>query len=201
MFIIMLNGHVACLKTTIARRLSDLLKAPLLETNKFGSVIGESRLMDDSRRINRYKMLYKLADSILADGYSLILDGTFIYRGWRKPVYDLCKKYSIKDIVIVRCYSTDENAIKRRLLFRKSDKFNPERGVVYFKNYLQSVSQDEPPYSDVLCDGYQPGIVEIDSSSGAISVISGKGELIDVVVESLRLIVPALREVILSASR
>ena len=197
----MLNGHVACLKTTIARRLSDLLKAPLLETNKFGSVIGESRLMDDSRRINRYKMLYKLADSILADGYSLILDGTFIYRGWRKPVYDLCKKYSIKDIVIVRCYSTDENAIKRRLLFRKSDKFNPERGVVYFKNYLQAVSQDEPPYSDVLCDGYQPGIVEIDSSSGAISVISGKGELIDVVVESLRLIVPALREVILSASR
>ncbi len=49
--IILMNGFTASLKTTVARRLSAILKIPLIQTNQLGRITDKKGLMIAKKEI------------------------------------------------------------------------------------------------------------------------------------------------------
>ena len=176
MFIVMMNGHVACLKTTIARKLSEKLSLQLIETNKFGKVIGEGNNMEFSKRGARYQKLFEFANATLAKGHSVVLDGTFSMVSWRKRIYALAERYSVDGFVIIRCTCRDAKVIKSRLECRRQNPQFPESEVHHFQNYLQSVGEDEKPYSDAMGSGKLPCIIEVESANLQVKRVLNSSE-------------------------
>src|SRR5262249_22438659 len=95
-FIIIMNGHTACLKTYTARRLANVLKVLLVETNKLGRCTNPDGLLNDEFRELRYNTLFGVVRQLLARGESVVADGTFTLRRRRNVLYSLCKEFNIQ---------------------------------------------------------------------------------------------------------
>ncbi len=173
MFVIMMNGHVACLKTTIAAKLAKVLGVPVVHTNRHGHILAKDMSMDPRKREKRYDNLFREAEGLLKAGRSLILDGTFARARWRNRAYSLCRKYPVGKVAIIRCVCPDKKAIRERLRKRRECTFLPENEIFRYKNHIESIRQDEPPYSDEIREGKKPCIIEFDSGEFEIKARTG----------------------------
>lgn len=162
-YVIMMNGHPACLKSTISKKLADVLNIPLVRTNAFGGTITASGYSTIEIRDRRYQHAFKQMESLLKEGKSLVFDGTFTRTEWRSQLYSLCQKYSVNEIIILRCISSNDNVVKERFMKRASLEEQAEKDSIYFKNYLRDVPLDNPPFSDIYMNRI-PSIVVLDSA-------------------------------------
>lgn len=192
MYLIIMNGHVACLKTTLARKLSDLLEVPLLETNKFGRVLNEENLMDLEKRNKRYSALLEMAETYVSNNYSVILDGTFGLEEWRRKVYAICSKHGVTEIAVIRCVSSSDEVVKWRLMEREFDALAPEKEVFYWDNYLQSVSMYENVENDIVSQELKVNILEFDSATKVLSVKKRETDLAKKLEDAFGVIHPRL---------
>lgn len=175
-FVVLMNGWTACLKTYTSRRLSNAFKIPVLETNKFGHCVGTDGMLDDRMRTARYKSVFAVANEILKQGHSVVIDGTFNFRRWREEVYRLSSNQGIKHIVIVRCFCSDSDVIRLRISERVSNVFRPENQVSRYEDYEKTVADDETIYEDVLPNGEKPSVVAFDSGNYTVTLTQGQPE-------------------------
>ena len=86
-YAVMMNGYSASLKRYIARSIAKSLKIPLIETTQFGPGINNDRFLKDTLRDKRYEIATDVAACIAKRQLPMVLEGTFSFRRWRKPIY------------------------------------------------------------------------------------------------------------------
>lgn len=116
-------------KSTVGRIVAERLEAEQLRTDVVRSdvVVDPSYTDDERRRV--YHELFDRAESTLATGRSVVLDGTFQYESTRDRAARLADDAGATfDVVRVTC---DEPTVRRRMAERRDD---PSDAV--FENYL-----------------------------------------------------------------
>lgn len=159
-FAVLMNGFTATLKTYSARRIANLLKIPLIETNRLGHCTDEDGLLDDKLRERRYRIATDQASMLIRKGLPVVVDGTFNFQRWRNRLYRPLAKHGVEDVVIVRCVCYDEDIIKARIAVRQNKKVVPENEAARMENYLKTRADDEDVREDILPSGAVPSVVE-----------------------------------------
>jgi predicted kinase len=159
-YAVLMNGYTACLKTYAARRIANVLKIPLIETNRLGHCTGEDGLLRDDLRGRRYDIAGKLSAQLARARLPMVIDGTFNFRKWRGMFYPLLAENDINDIVIVRCVCDDEDIVQARINERSGRRILPENEAARMENYLKTRRDDESVYEDTLPAGGHPSVVE-----------------------------------------
>ena len=158
-YAVIMNGYTASLKTYTARRIANVLKIPLIETNRFGRCTKEG-VLNYAMRDKRYKIVTQLASFISENKLPMVIDGTFNFQRWRTALYP---KLANHDVIIVRCVCNDKAIIKARISEREANKILPENEASSIFNYLKTRKDDESVYEDVLSSGETPTIIEFDT--------------------------------------
>ena len=176
-FVVMMNGHPACLKSTISKALAKELNVDLIQTNMFGGTITETGYSSLDLRDARYQKAFLKAEELFMERKSFIFDGTFTKKKWREQLYSLCKYYDVGKVIILRCFSSDVKVVEQRFFQRALGSESAEKDSVYLKNYLRDVPLDEPPFTDKEVKKGLASIIVIDSAKIQIVNEFGNGEL------------------------
>jgi predicted kinase len=172
-FAILMNGYTASLKTYTSRRIANVLKIPILETNRFGHCTKEGYLSDGLRN-KRYDIMLKLASFLSTEKLPMVLDGTFNFQHWRSSFYS--NLYN-NEIIIVRCICNDRDIINARIREREQNSVLPENEAAKMENYLKTLKDDEPVYDDVLPSGEIPIVIEFDTGNYTVQTTQGENKL------------------------
>jgi predicted kinase len=189
-FVIMMNGHPACLKSTISKKLAEQMNIQLVRTNAFGGTILPSGFSSFESRNPRYQLAFKQAEELMITGVSLIFDGTFTHEIWRKQLYDLCEKYNYQ-IVIIRCISSNAEIIKNRFSRRAISEEQAEKDSIYFQNYIHDVPLDNAPYLDLI-NGKKPPIILFDSARLSVFGIYSSNDLSEKIFNEFLVVISSL---------
>lgn len=158
-YAILMNGYTASLKTYTARRVANLLKIPLIETNKLGRCTNADGLLNDSLRERRYEIAVSQASLMAENHLPLVVDGTFNFQRWRNGLYAPLLENGVEDVIIVRCVCFDEDIICARVAERERNRILPENEAAKMENYLKTLRDDESIFEDKLPSG-RPSIIE-----------------------------------------
>jgi predicted kinase len=178
-YAIVMNGHTASLKTYTARRIANVQKIGLIETNRLGRCTGEGGILDDKLRDKRYDIARDLTDVMVRNNTSLVIDGTFNFKKWRDEIYDPLLKNNF-EIIIVRCFCDDADIVRARIEDRQSDKIRPEYEAAKMENYFRTRQEGEPIYEDKLPDG-KISIVEFDTGKYTMKIIKNPTDISKIV--------------------
>lgn len=63
-FVVFTHGYTACMKTYVARRISNELAVFLIETNKLGPCTSSDGLLDEQLRARRYDAALHIARAV-----------------------------------------------------------------------------------------------------------------------------------------
>ncbi len=159
-YAILMNGYTASLKTYTARRISNVLKIPIIETNRLGSCTSDDGLLNDDMRQRRYDIAIAQASLLAEKGLPVVIDGTFNFQKWRNGLYLPLAENDISNVVIVRCLCEDLDIIRARVEERKERKILPENEAAKMENYFKTRGDDQSIYEDELPSGVRPSIVE-----------------------------------------
>jgi len=169
-FLIFMNGYTACLKTYTARRLSNLLRVPLVETNKLGPCTDGSGALDLEARKLRYERAVRLTYDYLHLGMSLVVDGTFGRKIWRQDLYGCCVRAGVRRVLAVRCFCTNEDVIEARIVDRQENDYRPENEAALLANYHTTRTEEEPIRGESLPWDAPLPIVEFDTERFEVEV-------------------------------
>jgi len=118
--IIAIAGLPGCGKSTVAFKLSEKLKLPVINTDVIRERLffGEEPLENtpENRKLI-YKTLFIIADCMTSSHVGVILDGTFPYERYRTPVREIAGKYNIP-CYFIECFCP-ENFLKEIIEKRK----------------------------------------------------------------------------------
>lgn len=118
--IIAIAGLPGCGKSTVASKLSEKLKLPVINTDVIRERLffGEEPLENtpENRKLI-YKTLFIIADCMTSSHVGVILDGTFPYERYRTPVREIAGKYNIP-CYFIECFCP-EDFLKERIEKRK----------------------------------------------------------------------------------
>jgi len=118
--IIAIAGLPGCGKSTVASRLSEKLKLPVINTDVIRERLffGEDPLENtpENRKLI-YKTLFIIADCMASSHVGVILDGTFPYERYRSPIKEISIKYKIP-CYFIECFCP-EDFLKERIEKRK----------------------------------------------------------------------------------
>ena len=177
--LIMMQGFTAVGKSTMAKYLnSQLPEAITLHTavvrQQLGLAPGQPGApsydfkLDDFVFVNEvskrvYGTLAQEAETLLQNGRSVILDGTYNFIWQRRQVYDLTHRLSIP-LVLIHCVCSDENEIRHRLRNRGSNPDTPFAETNEWETYLSTRELSDPLEQDCMPDGTSPHILRFDTS-------------------------------------
>jgi thymidylate kinase/predicted kinase len=170
MRIVLINGHVACLKTTLAYLLAPMLELGLVTTSVLGEFIADANAPTfHTLQDARYQMATVITRQFLHHGVSVILDGTFSRRLWRDEIYKLADEYNVEHVVAVTCVCSDPALINQRLAHRRVAKNSPDSAANHWDAYLGSVHRFETIEEDRLPSGHLISRLTFDSALMAIT--------------------------------
>jgi len=172
MNIILVNGHVGCLKTTLSYFLAANLKLGLVSTSNLGYFTSDKNDPNFMKfRESRYDKLYLITEEYLKNNVSVVLDGNFPYNKLRSKIFRLAEKYKAKNIISIKCISNNKSIVKRRLAFRKKNNLAPDSDANSIDAYLNSVSKYEE-FSNDLINNKKLSRIEFDSGKFSAKMIS-----------------------------
>lgn len=169
MSLLLLNGHVACLKTTLAYSLSPGLGMALVST----SVLGEFPFDDKDAgflpaRDRRYAIAAETISQYLSHGISVIADGTYALGRWRRRLYETARNHGVDEIVALTCTCSDPNVVRRRLLHRRLNPDAPDAASHDFAAFDSSIASFEPLDEDQALVG--SGLVRLTFDSATFTI-------------------------------
>jgi len=132
--VIFTNGYTATLKTELTTYLSDCLGIPLFATHRYGRCTSKNGILNPKKRHKRYSQLLAVAGQAIRKGESVILDGTFADKKWRKEVYRHARDAKAQ-VIVIKTECNDGNYIRARLWRRRCDHGRSEHEVTNFRNY------------------------------------------------------------------
>ena len=148
--IVVVGGLMGTGKSTLAATLADAIgvevistdhiRRTLLGTSPAPANFGEGNYQPELRR-RVYENLFEQAESKLAAGESIVLDGTFLKRSLRERAYDLARRNGAA-CVYVQCSCPREEALARIQTRTKTGRSESEARVELFD---QQAAELEPP--------------------------------------------------------
>jgi len=163
-YIIMTCGYTACFKTTIARKIAGVLRAPLIEMFRLGDdTHADGANVDDNKRARRFSIMNELVDFYFKNNLPVVIDSSFNARKWREPVYKVIERYGVTDIVWVVCYCDNIEVIKERLKYRGANPDMPDSKNQSLEIYLRSKREHNPVSEDRLPGGLEASIIMFNS--------------------------------------
>lgn len=187
MDLVMVNGHVACLKTRLSYLLAPLLSMAHVTTSVLGSFEPHS---DDQRffalRDKRYLVATETVEHYLARGVSVIVDGTFALPRWRDAIYTAAARYRVCELVAVTCVCSRRETIEQRLAYRRRTPSAPDARANDIAAYDGSVRTFVPLDNDWLPDGRGISHIVFDSCTFEVAALRSEGNLCGRVVGLLK---------------
>lgn len=152
MYIILINGYVGCLKTTLSYLLASSIGFAHVSTSVFGSFTSDKSDPNFTPLRNaRYEKLMVITEKYLELNISVVLDGNFPNKNLRKQIYKLGEKYNVMDIISIRCICSDVNKLEERFKYRRENVFTPDSNANTIETYLGSVDD----YENITDDKYR----------------------------------------------
>lgn len=189
MNIIILNGHVGCLKTSLSYFLAANLKLGHVSTSNLGyftSDINDPNFMQ--YRESRYNKLYMITEEYLKNDVSVVLDGNFPYNKQRSNIFKLAEKYEADNIISIKCFSSDKSVIEKRFDFRRKNILAPDSEANSIDAYLNSISEYEEFNNDFI-NNEKLSRLEFDSGIFSVNVINSVGTYTNKVLEIVRVLI------------
>ena len=118
MMLIIVTGLPGTGKTTFAKALSDTLGVAHLNTDMIRHEHNKLGKYDFETKKLIYQVLYQRTARFLAEGNSVIVDGTFYLAGLRKPFIHLADSHNCELIWIV--IHADESVVEDRMQRKRS---------------------------------------------------------------------------------
>ena len=172
LFVVMLNGHAGCLKTTLSYLLATALEAGHVSTSLFGPIVPDRASEQFSAlRDKRYSLALATATAYLQKGTSIVVDGTFALRRWRESLYRVGQQYGAEELVAVNCGCSDVKVLEERFRYRASNLNVPDATADSMNAYLGSVAEFEELENDDVPPGLQLSVLSFDSCTGKAQVI------------------------------
>lgn len=189
MYIILLNGYVGCLKTTLSYLIAPALGLANVSTSVLGPFSSDR---EDPRflalRDNRYRIASEVAAEYLRNGISVVLDGTYSLRRWRKEIYSLASKHGVEDVVAIKCTCSNLEMLGNRFCYRQQVTRAPDAQANQMKAYDESLVEFEPIDEDRLPNNGKISLIDFDSGTFSVTVrraCSDKVEKVTAVIESI----------------
>jgi hypothetical protein len=102
--VMVIYGQPLSLKTTLAMDLARYMQTGLNCTGFFGAARNADGEVVLTTRRRRYELATRIVRSYLAEGTSVVVEGTFERREWRRFVFEVAAAWA-SGLVLVRCYS------------------------------------------------------------------------------------------------
>lgn len=166
MYIILINGHVGCLKTTLSYLLASSLGIAHISTSIMGPFVSDKNNPDFiPLRNSRYERLKMITDKYLSLGISVVLDGNFPFKKLRQEIYSIGRKYNVIDIISIKCTCDDISKLEQRFKYRRNNLNTPDSNANTIDAYWGSVKD----YESIVEDKYKKrSISRINFESGQL---------------------------------
>lgn len=194
-YVVLLTGHAASGKTTLAYELAAALNAGLVTTSVLGAFVADRTAAEfQALRDRRYHRALRVADGYMQMGIPVVMDGTYALRQWRAGVFSLAQRHGITEVVLVTCSCSSEIEVARRFSRRASDPHLPDAAARSVEAYYGSVAEIEEVTDQEVPAGIQLGRIGVDSYTGQAQLAAATplAELIEPVVR--RLVAPNRRK-------
>jgi len=166
MNLVLINGHVACLKTTLGYLLAPILQLGHVTTSVLGEFVSDATAPNfNALREARYRTTTAITREFLREGVSVILDGTFSRRAWREAIYHLADQFGVEDVVAITCVCSNPAIVQQRLAYRRIALDAPDAAANHWSAYAGSVKDFEPIGIDRLPGGRRISRLVFDSAS------------------------------------
>lgn len=189
MNVVMINGHVACLKTTLGYLLAPMLQLGHVTTSVLGDFVSdEAAPAFDALREARYRAATAITRQFLLEGVPVILDGTFSRRAWRDAIYSLADQFGVEDVVSITCACSDSTIIEQRLAYRRLASDTPDAASNHWGAYEGSIKNFESIEADRRPAGCKISRLFFDSASLTLRrevILTQYAESVAVAVERL----------------
>jgi hypothetical protein len=189
MRIVLINGHVACLKTTLGYLLAPMLSLGHVTNSVLGAFVSDATAPTfQELREARYRTATAITRLYLNEGVSVVLDGTFARRAWREAIYQLADEFGVEDLVAITCVCSDPALIEQRFAYRRLASDSPDAAANHWGAYLGSIGAFEPIEGDTLPRGCCISRLTFDSGSFALrrdAILTPYAEAVALTIERL----------------
>jgi thymidylate kinase/predicted kinase len=166
MYILLMNGYVASLKTTLSYLLAPTLQLGHITTSVMGDFTSNRADQDFFQlRDLRYTKSARIAEAYLNENVSVLLDGNYPLKRWRQQIYQLAHQYGVSDVISITCTCSRPDLIEQRLDYRRKTSGVPDATANAMDAFWGSIRDFEPIESDNLPDGTLPSLIEFDSGT------------------------------------
>lgn len=132
--IIVVCGLPGVGKSTVSKAIADAVEGEVLRTDVIRQEIVENPVYTAEEKRRVYDELFERARDHLADGRTVVLDGTYRRRTYRDRARELAAELDTGfDLVNVQC---DESVVERRIAERENDA--SEADVEVYRQYRDS---------------------------------------------------------------
>lgn len=189
MSIVLLNGHVACLKTTLGYLLAPILNLGHVTNSVLGDFVSDASAPTfQTLREARYRTATTITRQYLHEGVSVLLDGTYARRAWREAIYRLADEFGVAEVIAITCVCSQPHLIHQRLAYRRLSTETPDAAANQWGVYLGSVSAFEPIEDDATPSGRRISRLTFDSGTFTLrrnAVLTPYAEAVALAVERL----------------
>jgi predicted kinase len=132
--IIVVCGLPGVGKSTVSKAIADAVDGEVLRTDVIRQEIVENPVYTAEEKRRVYDELFERARDQIADGRTVVLDGTYRRRTYRDRARELAAELDTGfDLVTVQC---DESVVERRIAEREDDA--SEADVEVYRQYRES---------------------------------------------------------------
>lgn len=171
MYIVLINGHAGCLKTTLSYLIASSLGLAHVSTSSLGSFCPHRDLPAfRSSREARYGVLTAVVEQYLENDVSIVVDGTFALRRWRDAIYALAAPHGGVEVIVLTCVCSRRDILERRFLHRRQVPDGPDSLANRVEAYDGSVNEFESVEDDRLLDGRLVSLIEFDSGTMEVNL-------------------------------
>jgi thymidylate kinase/predicted kinase len=171
-FVVMLNGHAGCLKTTLSYLLAPGLNAGHVSTSLFGPIVPDrASKVFLALRDKRYSLAMTAAAAYLRSGTSVVIDGTFALRRWRERLYQIAEQHGAQELIAITCGCSDIKRLEERFRHRADNADVPDAAAHSIDAYRGSVAEFEALDADDIPRGVRLSILSFDSCTGTVTIL------------------------------
>jgi predicted kinase len=167
--VVQMHGEPGSGKSTLARALAPALAAVVLDKDVIGSALLGSGLARGATGPAAYECLWAVADSLLGQGHSLIVDSPAFWPSIEERGRGLARRFGAA-YSMVECFCPDPGEIDRRLALRDGTGTQPTKRL----DWLAAPGTRAPSCARLRLDSRRP-LAELAGEAAAYVLAANGG--------------------------